>query len=172
MPDPQRSLARPVPDLFLEIQDAVQDLHRRVDALLGRWPDALSLPVLHGFSIEPRPEGAMLVPFGDLLEDMDALTAGWRRPYVSHQVTDDEVVVQAELPGLNREDIRIDLTETDITLEGEHLAAGDPATRRFRTTLVPGVTMDPQKLTTRHEAGVLELRVRRGHGKPRHVELD
>jgi HSP20 family protein len=92
---------------------------------------------------------------------------------------DDEIVVQAELPGVNKEDLDISLSETAITVKGtthreEKEEKGDFYRREMsrgsftRTVSLPG-KVDGTKAKASFKDGVLEVTLPKLEGAKRHT---
>jgi HSP20 family protein len=94
--------------------------------------------------------------------------AGWL-PLVDIEETDDAYVVSAELPGIRREDVDIELVGSELTISGEvkdekHVGTMRKQTRRrgrfdYRVSLPDQV--DADKVTANLKNGVLEVRIPR-----------
>jgi len=91
------------------------------------------------------------------------------RPAVDLEETEDAWVFEVELPGARREDIQVEVTETELMISGtieerERVGAVRHRARRsgsfqYRTSLPAGV--DPAKVDARFENGLLTVRVQR-----------
>ena len=111
-------------------------------------------------------------------------TGGWQQgwtPLVDVEERDDAWVFELDLPGVNREDVHIDVNDQDLTISGEikekeRVGVMRHRTRRtgaftYRTSLPPGV--DAEKIEARFDNGVLTVRVPRPeHAKPRQIKID
>lgn len=122
--------------------------------------------------------------FSRLLESTfgDVPTAGlgaWSPP-VDIEETDDSFVVEAELPGVKREDINVELDENQLSIHGEieereRTGVLRRQTRRtgqfdYRVTLPTQV--DPDKVDASLEEGVLRLTLQKTEShKPRRIEI-
>jgi len=106
-----------------------------------------------------------LVPrnFNDLLRGTNA------GPSVDLKETDNEIILKADIPGVNQEDLDITVDENVITLKGEtkmdetREEKGYHLTERrygsfYRTIPLP-TEVKSQQATARYKNGVLELRV-------------
>jgi HSP20 family protein len=90
---------------------------------------------------------------------------------------EDEVVVRAEVPGFEPNELEVSLRDNELTVRAEHTepAKGVAGERRHarleRTmTLPPGV--DREKVEARYRNGVLEVHVpRRPEAKARRIEV-
>lgn len=100
--------------------------------------------------------------------------AGWL-PVVDIAETDDAYIVEAELPGIQRQDVDIELVGNELTISGETKQREPEGTVRkqsrrrgrfdYRVTLPDQV--DADKVTATLKDGVLEVRVPRSQRAPR-----
>lgn len=80
------------------------------------------------------------------------------RTYVpAYEVSEDEnrYMISADLPGVKKEDIKIEMNENVITISGERKKS-QQAMAFKRTFSVPN-TVDFEKIEARHEDGVLSI---------------
>jgi HSP20 family protein len=116
--------------------------------------------------------------FDDLWDRMTSqffapLAAGdWPRdwtPLVDVEETDDAWIFELDLPGVDRDDITIEVNDRDLSISGEikereRVGVLRHRTRqtgsfRYQTTLPPVV--DPDRIEARYDKGVLTVRVPR-----------
>jgi HSP20 family protein len=109
-----------------------------------------------------------------------ALSAPWT-PLADISETDDAYVIEAELPGVSRDQVNVDINDREIVISGEITEPQDDEGRRrrrarrtgrfeFRTTL-PG-DINPEGVTANLNDGVLTVTVPKSEAaKPRHVEI-
>ena len=101
-------------------------------------------------------------------EEREPAARGWT-PSVDIYETPAEVVVQAELPGVKREDIQIELTDDRLTLRGkkERSQEAENATYHllernygeFERSFVLNVPVDIDKAEASYRDGVLTIRL-------------
>jgi HSP20 family protein len=134
-------------------------------------------PFLAGFPAMPRWMDEMLLdrwpPFAPMLRFAEEL--GIRAPPVDVYEEGDDIVVKAELPGMKKEEIEVDVTGDLVTLSGkkekeEKIERKDyhrleRATGSFsRTVRLPAeVVLD--KVTAAFKDGVLEVRAPKAHAE-------
>lgn len=155
----------------------------------------MSLPVPRRSSQPDRPDrpdrpgrgwaGEFWDPFGDF-------TAVWNRmmgqffapfgqdawiPAVEAEDTGDAYVVRAELPGMKREDIGIDMSGGELRIAGEtrEESGGSTLRRRHGTfayrTSIPA-DVDPDKAEARLADGILTVRLpKTGQSRSRRIEI-
>src|SRR5215213_10653505 len=108
-----------------------------------------------------------------------AAAGGWA-PAVDVEETDDAYVVEAELPGVQRDDVQVEASSGVLTITGEFKDRERTGilrrrTRRtgrfeFRTTLPAAV--DSEAITASLHEGVLTVKVpKAAEAKPRRVEI-
>ncbi len=136
-------------------------------------------------------------PFGDLLSLRQAMDRLFEESYVNPRTwqlgdeqlvpmdvytSDDEVVVQAILPGVKPEEVEITVEGTTLTLAGDTSVANDVKEGslllaeirrgRFMRTLSLPAGLEPDKATATFEDGVLTLRIPKAERlKPRQIKI-
>jgi HSP20 family protein len=109
--------------------------------------------------------------------DLTAAT-GWAPPLDLYE-NDDAYVATVELPGLQAEDISIDLQEGVLTLSGERKAAAEGAFRHERPTgqftrrvELPN-RVDSQRVTAAYHDGILTVTLPKAEeAKPRKININ
>lgn len=103
-------------------------------------------------------------------------------PPVNITENDKEIVLLAEMPGLSKEDIDLQLGENELTLVGkkkvEEAPAGYTAVLRerepfeYRRTFLIGPDIHPDKVTATYENGVLKLALTKSEkAQPKKIAL-
>jgi HSP20 family protein len=122
----------------------------------------------------------MSMAFGDMAFAPAALSAPWT-PLADISETDDAYVIEAELPGVSRDQVNVEINDREVVVSGEITEPQDDEGRRrrrarrtgrfeFRTTL-PG-DINPEGVTANLNDGVLTVTVPKSEAaKPRHVEI-
>jgi HSP20 family protein len=122
----------------------------------------------------------MSMAFGDMAFAPAALSAPWT-PLADISETDDAYMIEAELPGVSRDQVNVDINDREIVISGEITEPQDDEGKRrrrarrtgrfeFRTTL-PG-DINPEGVTANLNDGVLTVTVPKSEAaKPRHVEI-
>ena len=104
-------------------------------------------------------------------------------PAVDIHENDDSFVVKADLPGVNKDDIQIDLKDNTLTLKGEkkfeNKVSKDNYIRVERSygTFVRSFTLpqnvDAEKIKATYKDGVLELTLpKKEEAKPKQIKVD
>ena len=100
---------------------------------------------------------------------------GVRSPFCDIQETEEEVIITAELPGVKKEDIRLNATEREVEIEAEakreeeekeagYLRRERQYSRFYRSIALPA-EVDPSKARATYKNGVLELRLPKVHAE-------
>jgi HSP20 family protein len=116
-----------------------------------------------------------------LIEDEGSLLAEWA-PAIDVQETDAEYLIKADLPEVKKEDVRVELQDGIICLQGERKQEKEEKGKRFhrieraygrferRLALPRGV--DAQKVAAEFKDGVLSVHLpKSAHVKPTSVEV-
>jgi HSP20 family protein len=99
----------------------------------------------------------------------DEVSLGTWYPAVDIHEDDESIILQAELPGLKKEDIDIEIKESILTLKGERKQSSEVkeqnyyrqerrSGRFFRSFTLPSV-IDSNKVAASYKAGVLEVKI-------------
>lgn len=95
----------------------------------------------------------------------------------------DDLIIRAELPGVDREDIDVRVEENTLVLQGERKPDNEVETgKAYRMERAFGTfsrrfslptTVDPTRITARYVDGVLEIRLPKAEeAKPRKISID
>ncbi len=118
-------------------------------------------PFVYGFSMSVGPDGRPVIrKFGNV--DAGArgpLLKEEREPLVDVMEADGEVVVVSELPGVERDDIRLEATDRSLRVE-----VGSPKRRYFKELELPHL-VDPRSARASYKNGVLEVRFSKSEQK-------
>ncbi len=144
-------------DLF---EDLLEDMIDRIEELVGDGS-----PATYGFSITKRPgEVPEIVEFGSRSEVNEPVLEGYR-PLLELFETDDNVHVIIELPGIDKENIRMDATENTLTIQ----VTIDEQT--YSETFDLPARVDPVSAVASYRNGVIDITlVRTGDAKTQ-IEL-
>ncbi len=125
-----------------------------------------------------------------LFEDFFPVRSGERRDYVADvwapavdiYETKDDVVVKAELPGMNKEDIKINIVDNSLVIEGEKKQEKEVkeenyyrVERRygaFRRVIEIPVPVKTEGVEATYKDGVLEVKLpKKEEAKPKEIEV-
>lgn len=112
-----------------------------------------------------------VLPSGRLLPsgERELALTGYREPYIDLVETDKEIIATAEMPGLEKQDIKINLTEDrlEVSAETKHEEKKEEmgyvyrerrAAGYYRAISLPSA-VDPDKTKATYKNGVLEIRM-------------
>jgi HSP20 family protein len=119
------------------------------------------LPFVYGFSMSVGPDGRPVIrEFGNVEPGAAGpLVKEEREPLVDVMESDGEVVVVSELPGVEREDIRLEATDRSLRVEVE------AAKRRYLKELELPHLVEPGSARASYKNGVLEVRFSKSERK-------
>lgn len=104
-------------------------------------------------------------------------------PLINLEETKDAYILRAELPGMDRKEIKLSLTEKALSLSGERRweKKDDSSTvhraeifcGRFQRTISFPSEIDPQNATARYENGILTVELPKSErAKPREIDIE
>lgn len=143
--------------------DSFEDVESMIDHMLnemGISMDELSKqPFVYGFSVSQRQgEEPEIREFGNLPSEVitektngKQMYIGERKPLVDVLETEDNVYVVAEMPGIEKEDIHLDATESAVELKATN------ADRKYSEYVELPVKVDPDSAKATYKNGVLEV---------------
>ena len=111
----------------------------------------------------------------------DTEAVGWN-PVVDVYEKDDSVVIQAELPGVNKDDISIDLKDRLLTLRGERCSEETAKHEsyhrrerffgRFYRAFRLQANLDAERIQADYKDGVLTIEIPKAEGsRPRQITI-
>lgn len=99
----------------------------------------------------------------------DEVSLGTWYPAVDIHETDTAIILEAELPGLKKEDIDIEIRENILTLKGErkdnkeikeqNYYRQERRSGKFSRSITLPAVIDPEKVAASYKAGVLEVKI-------------
>jgi HSP20 family protein len=114
-------------------------------------------PIVYGYSVKIGPDGKPEVrKFGNVNSFPNILGGGLavkeeREPLVDVIKGKDELRVVAEVPGVNKEDLRVTADENSLTIES---ITGEP---RYQKRVELPETVDPKTAKSTYKNGILEV---------------
>ena len=118
-------------------------------------------PIVYGYSVKIGPDGKPEVrKFGNVNSFPNVLGGGLavkeeREPLVDLIKSNDDLRVVAELPGVNKEDLRLTADENSITIES---LTGQP---RYQKRVELPESVDPATAKSTYKNGILEVTLKR-----------
>jgi len=139
-------------------------------------------PVRDIFSLRNRMNHIFDDLFYPVNRDQAELSMGRWNPVVDVYDNDDSVVIKAELPGIEKEDIEIDVKDRVLTLKGERSSENevkdDNYYRRercfgkFERSFTLPADVDPDKIKADYKDGVLKIDIPKPEEKkPRQITI-
>ena len=115
--------------------------------------------------------------------DGEELEKGTWAPAVDIYETNDSFVVSADLPGLNKDEIQIDLKDNTLTLKGEkkfeekvskdNYIRVERAYGSFVRSFTLPQNVDPEKIKAKYKEGVLEVTIpKKEDAKPKQIKVE
>lgn len=144
---------------FEEIDEIFKRIMRDFDEIFRKAEFAEGKPIVRGFSIRIGPDGKPEIrEFGTkpLIKEEGIEE---RKPLIDIIETDDEIQVIAEMPGVNKEDIELNASETKLEIKAE----GE--SRKYYEVVDLPDEVNPNTAKARYNNGVLEVILKRKHPK-------
>jgi len=149
-------------DEFEREMEQMNELMNHMMTQLGKEPQ------VYGFSIQVGPKGIPHVErFGNVLpvgKDSDV-----REPFASSIVNekDNEFNITAEMPGIEKKDIEVNATESEVVIKAE--GSG----RKYYKSIAAPSSVDPNSAKAKYNNGVLEVTLKlKESKKPKGKKID
>ena len=148
-------------DIEGEIERMEEAMSRSFSEAMKRKPDEGG-PFVYGFSMRTTPEGKPVIrEFGNVpgIREGVEFEEGEREPLVDVIETDDEVTVIAELPGIEKKDVHLDVSEEDLSIKV------DTPQRKYHKELPLPCEVKADTAKANYNNGVLEVKIKRKEKK-------
>jgi HSP20 family protein len=132
----------------------IQEMEKRFQAMERRFDDFFSSPFSFMLPLMQQPK---MHEMEEISPSIDVFTEG------------DDVVVKAELPGIKREDIHVNLTGDTITISGEKekeekvekkdYHSVERSYGSFRRSFSLPAEIEPERASAKFKSGILEIRM-------------
>jgi len=149
-------------DIFDEFDEYFRDMRRRMnmlirDAMSGKLPEPKEGgPYIYGWSFRIGPDGKpVFQEFGNIPQRGIAELPGSREPLVDVQETDDEVQVTAEVPGVKKEEIDLEVTGNTLIIKVEG------KDRKYYKEVELPAEVDPNSAKASYNNGVLDIQLKK-----------
>jgi len=143
---------------FEMFDEIIERMMRDFDELFRRATSGEFKPIIRGFSVRIGPDGKPEIrEFGTkppIREDIEE-----RKPLIDVIETDDEIQVIAEMPGVNKEDIELNASETSLEIKAE----GE--SRKYYEVVSLPAEVIPDSARARYNNGVLEVVLKKKYPK-------
>lgn len=153
----ERPFGRVFGSLWRDIEDEFAEMERRMDQL---WREAaggtVRPPLVWGYTMQVGPDGrTQFRPFGNVSQGNHALEEGWREPFTTTVLDEENNLVRltAELPGISKDDIEVETLPDRVRIS----AQGEPW--KYRTEVPFQVELDPDGGEASYNNGILELKI-------------
>jgi len=134
------------------IDEIFRRITRDFNEIFRTLPSGEAKPIVRGFSIRIGPDGKPEIrEFGTKPETIKQEGIEERKPLIDVMETDEGVHVIAEMPGVNKEDIDVNASETSVEIkaEGEN--------RKYYEVVDMPCEVIPDSAKARYNNGVLEI---------------
>ena len=114
-------------------------------------------------------------------EQRETRQRGWLQPQVNVVETRDAYILEAEMPGVNKDGLEVLLESNELTIvgrrnptvDGARLVYRESFDRDFRRSFELDPTIDTAKITARMENGVLHMELPKAEQvKPRKITVE
>ena len=155
---------RDIFDEFERFEEMMDEMMRRAFEQMEKGEGVRVYgPYVYGFSMSIGPDGKPIIrEFGNVQPGrFGPQIREEREPLVDVMEEKDEVVVVAELPGVEKEDINLNATEDELII------SVDTPQRKYYKELTLPAKIDPSSAKARYKNGVLEVRLKKVGRAPR-----
>jgi len=149
-------------DIFDEFDEYFRDMRRRMnrlirDAMSGKLPEPREGgPYIYGWSFRIGPDGKpVFQEFGNIPHVGTVEIPGSREPLVDVQETDDEVQITAEVPGVKKEDIDLEVIGNTLIIKVEG------KDRKYYKEVELPAEVDPDSAKASYNNGVLDIQLKK-----------
>ncbi len=152
-------------DPFEEINRIFEELERSFSTLPVKSTEQ---PLYYGVSIRVTPEGQPEVrTFGNVEPTPQGLVPSEREPFtdVIKDEKNNEVIITIEMPGVEKEDIKIEATENEVVVNAER------GERKYFKRVPLDIDIDPKSAKAKYNNGVLEIKTRIAKPKTKGFEI-
>jgi len=147
-------------DEFDRLEEMMDEMMRRAFEIPSKEAK-FQRPYVYGFSMSVGPDGKPVIrEFGNVQSSHKGpRIREEREPLVDVMEEDKEVVILAELPGVEKENINLHATEDHLTI------FVDTAERKYHKELTLPAIVDPKSAQASYKNGVLEVRLKKSAEK-------
>jgi len=154
-----RRRKRPWSDVFDEfdrLEEMMDEMMRRAFETPSEGKK-VSRPYVYGFSMSVGPDGKPVIrEFGNVQPSQRGpKIREEREPLVDAMEEDKDVVIVAELPGVEKDNINLHATEDHLTI------SVDTPERKYHKDLSLPAKVDPKSAQASYKNGVLEVRLKK-----------
>lgn len=145
---------------FAEAEDMLSRMFRTVrDIVPSASSTSADLPHYYGYQITVGPDGRPRIKeFSNVKPAAKGLVeqSGVRQPLVDNVLDKKEntLTITAEMPGVNKEDIKLNVTDQYVTIHAER---GD---KKYHADIPVSVDLEESSAKAAYSNGILELKIR------------
>jgi HSP20 family protein len=129
-------------------------------------------PIMYGFNLGFGPDGKPIMDsFGNLEKEPitgERKVRKTREPLVEVNEEPDQIILIAEMPGVNKEDIQLNATNRSITISTEKIVSGRSYFKEI--DLPAAINQDYAK--ARYTNGILEVRLKKIKEKGKSIDVE
>jgi HSP20 family protein len=160
--DPWRYTSRIFEDADREFEEAEEMLNRMFRTVREGSPAAAAtsrLPYYYGYQINIGADGKPHIrEFGNVKPAAKGLIeqSGVREPLVDTSIDEknNQLTITAEMPGVSREDIKVNISDTYVTIQAER---GD---KKYHTDVPIDLAVEDVSAKAIYSNGILELKIK------------
>ncbi|HYA84497.1 MAG TPA: archaeal heat shock protein Hsp20 [Candidatus Bathyarchaeia archaeon] len=144
---------------FAEAEDMLSRMFRTVHDIAPSTGTLTEFPYYYGYQITVGPDGKPRIrEFGNVKPAAKGLVEqrGVRQPLVDSVLDEKEntLRITAEMPGINKEDIKLNVTDQYVTI---HAEKGD---KKYHADIPVSVELDESSAKASYTNGILELKIK------------
>jgi len=153
-------------DIWDDWENMFKNFDKRFKEMLSEAGDNVRT---YGYTMYQGPDGVPHVrEFGNAVGDYAPLPAGTREPFTDVTKEDDRVHVTVELPGVRKEDIDLEVTDSTLTV------SVDTESKKFSKSVALPCDVKSETARAEYNNGILEVVMdsRKSSPKGRKVSID
>jgi HSP20 family protein len=129
-------------------------------------------PIMYGFNLGFGPDGKPIMDsFGNLEKEPitgERKVRKTREPLVEVNEEPDQIILIAEMPGVNKEDIQLNATNRSITISTEKIVSG----RSYFKEIDLPAAINKDYAKARYTNGILEVRLKKIKEKGKSIDVE
>lgn len=138
-------------DIFDDLFGGFEAMNRRFEALFSDLRNCDNVKT-YGYTMYRGPDGVPHVyEYGNAVDERHMIGENVRDPLTDVTTEDDRVRVTVEVPGIKKEDIRLESFEDSVRI------SVDNGSKKFDKTVALPSTVDPDSAEAVYNNGILEI---------------
>ena len=129
-------------------------------------------PIMYGFNMGFGPDGKPIMnSFGNLEKEPisgERKVRKTREPLVEVNEEEDQIILIAEMPGVNKDDIQLNATNTSITISTEKIVSG----RSYFKEIDLPAPINSDYAKARYTNGILEVKLKKLKEKGKSIDIE